>query len=690
MIPQIAISILVIAVIITLGVVFLISKLYQKVSQGQALVKTGMGGVKVSFNGMTVIPVFQKSEVMDISVKAMEITRMGKDGLICQDNLRADIKVVFFVRVNKSQEDVINVAQTIGCQRASDINTLNNLFEAKFSEALKTVGKTFNFVDLYEQREEFRKKIFQMSAQDLNGYTLDNCSIDYLEQTPVEFLRPDNILDSQGIRKITELTAEQNMAANFIRKEEEKTLKRQNVEAKEAILELERQLAEKEERQKREIANIKARETSEIKKVNEEERLKAEQVRISTDEALEIAEENRMRQVIVALKSKERTEAVENERVEKDMLLERTEKEKIVALAEIEKEKVVEVERKNIQDVIRERVAVEKKVVEEKEKTKDLEAIMTANRVKEVAITKAKETGESTVILETKKAEAAKLAAEIEAEKLIIDAEASKNAAMRDAEARKINAEAKAEEEATLGLSEAKVIEAKAEAMEKEGKIEAALIEMKMKAEAEGIKSRSSAMLDEGKVEAEVMEMKALADAKGVAEKALAMQKLNEAGKEHEEFKLRLEKEKEIELARINIEQSIAEAKANVLAEALKNSNIDIVGGEGEFFEKISNAVTRGKSFDKLVGSSENLSAFRDAILQSTANGDSHDNLFYKIRALIASTGIDSEMIKNMSIAATLLQLQSHVGDEDKSMVARLLDSVKQLGIADRSTSSIL
>jgi len=617
---QILITAVIIFLVIVIGMLVLIAKLYRKVSQGEALVRTGIGGVKVSFNGMMVVPVFHKSEVMDISVKAMEITRMGKDGLICKDNMRADIKVVFFVRVNKAMEDVVNVAQTIGCHRASDLQTLNNLFEAKFSEALKTVGKTFDFVDLYDQREEFRKKIFQMSAQDLNGYTLDNCSIDYLEQTPLEFLKTDNILDSEGIKKIVELTAEQNMKANFVRKEEEKTIKRQNVEAQEAILELDRQLAEKEERQKREIANIKAREDAEIIKVNEEERLKGEQVRISTDEALQVAEENRMRSVIVAAKSKERTEAVEQERVEKDMLLERTEKEKIVALADIEKEKAVEIERKNIQDVIRERVAVEKKVVEEKEKTKDLSAIMTAQRAKDVAITEAQQEGESVVILQTKKAEAARLSAEMEAEKLIIDAEAEKNAALRQAEARKIAAEAKAAEEATIGLSEAQVIEAKALAREKEGQIEASLIELKMKSEAEGIKSKSVANLEQGKVEAEIIELKALADAKGVAEKAIAMQKLDGVGKDHEEFKLQLEKEKEVELAQINVEKDIADAKAEIIGEALKAAKIDIVGGEGEFFEKISGAVASGKSVDKMLASSEALSELKDALLGSNGS----------------------------------------------------------------------
>src|SRR5690606_21846630 len=197
-----------------------------------------------------------------------------------------------------------------------------------FSEALKTVGKKFDFIELYEARREFRDEILNIIGTDLNGYILDDCAIDYLEQTDLKFLSPNNILDSEGIKKITELTAQQNMNANLIRREEEKVIKKQNVEAREAILELERQLAEKEEKQKREIDNIRAREEAEIAKVREEERLKAESVRIATEEQLAIQEENKMRQIIIAEKSKLRTEAVETERVEKDRALEQTERER--------------------------------------------------------------------------------------------------------------------------------------------------------------------------------------------------------------------------------------------------------------------------------------------------------------------------------------------------------------------------
>ena len=96
------------------------------------------------------------------------------------------------------------------------------MFDAKFSEALKTIGKRFDFVELYDSRERFKQQIIETIGTDLNGYVLDDAAIDYLEQTSVDILKEDNILDSEGIKKITELTAAQKIKANKIRREEEK------------------------------------------------------------------------------------------------------------------------------------------------------------------------------------------------------------------------------------------------------------------------------------------------------------------------------------------------------------------------------------------------------------------------------------------------------------------------------------
>lgn len=677
-----------IAIAILLGFLFLvliffaiIAMFYKKIPQGEALVRTGFGGTKVaSDKGMYVVPVLHKVEVMDISVKKIEIERLQKDGLICKDNMRADIKVAFFVRVNKSKEAIIEVAQTIGCERASTIQTLNDLFEAKFSESLKTVGKQFDFVSLYESRGEFRDAIINEIGRDLNGYTLEDCAIDYLEQTPIQYLSESNILDAEGIKKIHELTAAQNVKSNFIKREEEKTIRKQDVEAREAILQLEKQLAEKEEAQRREIANIKAREEAVITQVSEEERLKAESSRIATEEKLKVAEENMARQIIVAAKNKERTETIEAERVEKDRQLEVTERERIVTLAQIEKEKVLEVEKKNIQDVIRDRVALEKGVVEEQERMKDIEAFKTADREKKVAITLAEKDGQEALIKRIKMAEAEKEAAKQRAEEINIEAQAKKEAAVKEAEARKIIAEAIAKEEATKGLSEAEVMHAKADATERQGIVDANIIQKKALAEAEAIKAKAEAekldgmvkaevAKEQGMVEAEVIKEQATAEAAAIEEKAEAMKKLDGAGKEHEEFKLRLDKELQVDLANINIQKDIANAQAEVISEALQAANIEILGGETMFFEQIMGQIAKGKGIDRMINHSSNLQELKAGL---TKDGDVLSN----IQQLIRKYNISTEDVKNLSIAKLIHTLGGKV-DNQKDQDS--LNQIKQL-----------
>ena len=674
---------MIVTIVVIIGLLVWIVSMYKKIIQGKVIVRTGAGGTKVFYNAGLVVPVLHKMEIMDISVKKLDVERTGSNGLICKDNIRADIKVTFFIKINKSTADIINVAQTIGCERASDMEVLRTLFDAKFSEALKTVGKKFDFIELYEARSEFRAEIISIIGTDLNGYILDDCAIDDLEQTPLSFLKADNILDSEGIKKIIELTAAQNIKSNLIRRDEEKTIRKQDVEAKEAILALDRQLAEKDEQQKREIANIKSRELAETLKVDEEERLKSETARINTAEKVAVAEENKDRLVIVALKNKERTEAVETERVEKDRALEQTERERIVTLAQIEKDKAVEIERKNIQDVIRERVVLEKGVVQEQENMKDIEAFKTADREKKVAITLAEKSSEELFIKRIRAAEAEKEAAVQKAAEINIDAEAQMAASEKQAQARKMLAEAKAKEDATFGLSEAQVMYAKADANERQGIVDAVVVEKMAMAEAAGMTAKAASSRDLGFAEAEVIREKAMAEAKGIEEKANAMKKLDGVGKEHEEFKLRLNKELQVDLAEINIQKDIADAQASVIGEALKAAKIDIVGGETMFFDQIVGQITKAKGFDRLVNHSEHITEIKDSILgDGTMDGG---NLLEKIKGFADKYGISSEDIKNLTVAGLLIELQNRSKDEsEQGLFSNLMSMAKNLGLTDK------
>ena len=640
-----------------MGYISFYIKCLRKVPQGAALIRTGSGGTQVSFDKEMVVPVLHIVEMMDISVKRIEIDRSGEDGLICKDNIRADIKVAFFVRVNKVKEDVKRVANFLGCKRASDITSLRQVFEPKFSEALKTVGKQFDFVELYNSREEFREQILKVIGSDLNGYVLDDCAIDYLEQTELEKLNPNNVLDAEGIKKITELTAKEVTLANNITREKEKTLKKQDVEAKEAILALERQQVDAEEKQEREIAEITARQEAEASVVQQQERQRAEVARIQADEEIAVAEENRLRAIIVAAKSKERTDAVESERVEKDRGLEIAERERIVTLAEIEKEKAIEVEKKNIQDVIKDRVMVERTVVEEEEKIKDTKEFAAADRKKQVAVTAAEEAAEQKLVEEVKKAEAEKQAADLQAQTVIVRAEADRSAAEKTTEAKKMLAEAVQAEAAAPGLAEAQVKIEKAAAIEKEGT-----------------------------AEAKVAELKFQADAKGITEKAEAMKLFDGVGKEHEEFKLRLNKEKEVELEAITAQQKIAEAQAAMIAESLTNANIDIVGGDNKFFDSIVNSITAGKQVDRLVDNSSVLSDVKNTFFTG-------DPMQFKdeVGRYIDMFGITSEDMKNLSVAALIGQMMGLTNDADVLQnLQSMMGAASRAGIASQNAGQVI
>jgi uncharacterized membrane protein YqiK len=579
-------------------VIFVIAQLYKKVEQGRAMIiNTMRSEPKVTFTGGVVLPVFHKLEVMDISLKTIEVDRSGTDGLICKDNIRADIKVAFFVKVNKNRDDVLKVAQAIGCERASNIATLEDLFSAKFSEALKTVGKSLEFEDLYAKRDNFRDMIIDNIGTDLNGYVLEDVAIDYLEQTPIEKLDPNNILDSQGIRKITQLTADQHIQTNVFKRDEEMKIKRKDVETREAILELERQEADAEAKQQREVATVRSREKAETERVQHEEHLKAEQARVLAEQEIQVQEQNKQREIEVAENNRFRAVAIEEERVIRARELEQIDRQKEVSLQRIANEKLIEHEKREIAEVIRTRIEVDKTVAEREEEINELRVVSEADRNKKARIIQTEAEAEEALVKDIKAAEAAEKSALHLAKEKSITAAADLEVADKKAQSQRQEAAGQEALSAADGLAQAKVMEAQALAKEKEG-----MADVRVK------EAMADAIEKSGVAEAEIMAKKAEAEAAGMTKKFAAMATMSPEQKSHEEFRMRLDKQHEQTMKSIETNVKIAQQQAIVLAEALKQANIDIVGGDTAYFDSFVKSLSVGKSIDGTIGKSETLS----------------------------------------------------------------------------------
>ena len=79
----------------------------------------------------------------------------------------------------------------------------------------------------------------------------------------------------------------------------------------------------------------------------------------------------------------------------------------------------------------------------------------------------------------------------------------------------------------------------------------------------------------------------------------------DDATRAHEEFRMRVDAHKEVALSDIEARREVAEAQAEVLGTALSNADIDIIGGDGQFFDRIAGAISMGKGLDGFVDNSD-------------------------------------------------------------------------------------
>jgi len=706
---------------VLLGIVILCAFPFciRKIQPGRAGVRVGFGGMKVAFDWIYRVPMLQTYHIVDISVKKLEIARKGKDGLVCKDNIRADISVAFYIRVEATEESVRKVAQMLTPERVSDMDQLRELFEAKFSEALKTAGKQMEFHELFTERIKFRDQIQNTIGKDLDGFLLQDVAIDYLEQTPLDQHDPNNVLDAEGIKKITEITQRERVVANEHTQRAGVQIEKENADADIAKREQKRRNEEDTAKQTRAVTEIKANEEAEARKVIEARRQEVESKRLEADEVIRLRTEDMNR----AVQEREFTVKKEKQRLEQEATQEgeeaRVRRERSVSLAEMDKEvkvaeAAVEVERKRA--VV---VAEQKAVVQQQEEKTNIEARMTAERVREVTLIEADMNAKQAQVEKVVAAEAQKEAdrnlAEAEKIKTVTAADAAREAASREAEriqtiadaeakasdkkrhAMEQQAEGVAAQEAARGLAEAKVITAKAAAK----KVDATAIREVgfAEAEVEKVRGAAHAVVTETQAEAEAegtkdkelataagIEAKMLAEAKGIEEKAKAMKLLQAASQQHEEFRLKLAKERDVELAAINVNRDIARAHSEVVGEALKNSKIDIVGGENDFFEKIVRAVGRGKSVDRLIANSDTLSDIKNTFF----NGDP-DYFTTQLAQWVKDFGIRTEDLKNLTVAALLGKMIASSKDSALQSVLKSAHAMaKESGLSDVMASAVL
>jgi uncharacterized membrane protein YqiK len=164
-----------------LALVLLVLRLFlHKVRPGQALVVSGSRR-RVVFTRTIVLPIIERAEAIDVSTRTLVIDPEPPELLVTKDNQRLTYRATFYVGVNRTREDVLRVADALGCARASDPAAVDALFRPKLVSGLRLAAHEMTYKELQDGRERLQDEVLMVIGQDLNGFVLQDLVIDRIE-----------------------------------------------------------------------------------------------------------------------------------------------------------------------------------------------------------------------------------------------------------------------------------------------------------------------------------------------------------------------------------------------------------------------------------------------------------------------------------------------------------------------------
>ncbi|WP_225421210.1 flotillin family protein [Sphingomonas parva] len=403
------------AALLTLGII--ITRLYRRATKEIGFVRTGFGGEKVVINGgALVLPVLHETMPVNLNTVRLAVERKNTDALITLDRLRIDVKAEFYVRVRPDQESIATAAQTLGL-RTMQPESLKELIEGKFVDALRSVAAGMTMAQLHEQRADFVQKVQQVSAADLamNGLELESVSLTGLDQTSIEHFNANNAFDAEGLTKLTEQIELRKKARNDIEQETRVQIEAKNLDAQRRSLEIAREAEFARLEQEREVEVRRAAQNAEVAQEQALRQREAEEARIAAKQQVDSAQIQANR--VVEQAKIAQTQALEIARQEQQIAVQNKSREESQAKAEADKARAAAVAAEEQVGTAREtEIAERQKRIELIDAAREAERAAIAIRVQADADKQAA----------ADRAEAARLAAEGEAEAEKLRAEAAR------------------------------------------------------------------------------------------------------------------------------------------------------------------------------------------------------------------------------------------------------------------------
>ena len=427
--------IILLAIVIVVAV-YLLHWLYRRSSKETSFVRTGFGGQKVVINGGAfVLPIVHEVTPVNMSTLRLEVRRGAESALITRNRMRVDVVAEFYVRVKPIADAVAAAAQALG-RRTLEPDSLKELLEGKFVDALRSVAAEVTMEEMHEKRGDYVKRVRAAAEEALsqNGLELESVSLTGLDQTNMEYFNPSNAFDAEGLTRLTEEIERRKKIRNDIEQDTLIQIRNKNLEAEKLSLDIDRESEYARLEQERELEIRRAMQRAELVRERAERQRESEEAELRAREQVERARIVQER-------------AIEGERIAREQDIQRLEVDRRMSLEIAEQERAIAVaeQSKAQSEAQAEAETARAKAVAAEEKVFTARETEVADRQKQIELIRASQEAEREGIRIRMSAEAEKKAAADRAEATRVVAEGEADAEKIHAIAAKLRYEIEAE-----------------------------------------------------------------------------------------------------------------------------------------------------------------------------------------------------------------------------------------------------
>lgn len=280
------IVLLVLLALFLLVAIWFLQRFFVKASLDTALVRTGFGGRKVVMDGgCFVLPILHQVQKVYMGALTIPVDRSGREAVLTKDQLRADLKCEFELRVAPTLEAIATAAQTLGARIARSGGAVDELLVGFLVNAIQTGGAERTLEEIHLNRSAFCAELSQAidAKVSLLGLTLVSSSLISVDQSDLSLWNENNAFNAQGMRRLAELVSDQRKARVRIESEAEISVSESRLAQHRRQLDLQREQREAEIAQSEHLAKLEADAKARETKAREDARLSSETSRIENE-----------------------------------------------------------------------------------------------------------------------------------------------------------------------------------------------------------------------------------------------------------------------------------------------------------------------------------------------------------------------------------------------------------------------